>query len=422
MAMTADDEGTPLDTRVFGCPRCGAPLPRAKDGEDVTCAFCHEATKVVFEGAMLEREQASRREAEKLFAEIGPPPSTSQRIAVALVNPWLWLLGAPFLVSLFIVVGRLLMGWIGKLWELFTHERLLHVLPPRVAFALSFGITALLPAAILIWSLFGERVSARRELQAALAAKPPSTEGGRAACRVCGAPLDFEPGALGRRCAHCGADNLVAIPASWAAKAKRIEADLRLTMATVTARRAESRRRVRRAAMWRLPFVAGLTGIVVYLGLHSGLVSFGELAYDASRGAGLFRLAEWHPDYLGRTVQLFAACDAPNPPKDSLVGPARSGYQTAGTWQTHLAVPLRRGERLQLRWERPGEVEVEVVVENAEGVGLPSFAPLSGDPIASKTLAPAEPIALDVLAPTTAFYDVELVGDREATLRLCVVP
>jgi hypothetical protein len=59
----------------------------------------------------------------------------------------------------------------------------------------------------------------RLKLQANLAARPPQQPGFPSTCRQCGAALDVAPGQLGVRCAYCGSDNLVALPAAWVERA-----------------------------------------------------------------------------------------------------------------------------------------------------------------------------------------------------------
>jgi LSD1 subclass zinc finger protein len=220
---------TAPDVRVFPCPRCGAPLPAAADGAHVTCTACGATTTVETGGAAALAERASREEAEALFATLGEPPSWSQRVAVVLANPWLWLLLLPFALATLVRVAMVIQEAIAVAWERATGDRLMHVAAPPVQWLLSMGLVAAVALLLLVWSLLGKRVDARRELQAALACKPPETPGGPSGCRHCGAPLTVPPGALGVRCAYCGADNLVLLPAKWVDRAERATVALRLT-------------------------------------------------------------------------------------------------------------------------------------------------------------------------------------------------
>jgi LSD1 subclass zinc finger protein len=78
----------------------------------------------------------------------------------------------------------------------------------------------------------------RQMLQAALAARPPERPGGPATCRSCGAPLDVPEGALGVRCVYCREHNLVAIPESWIARARKASKQLGVHLSEASVERA----------------------------------------------------------------------------------------------------------------------------------------------------------------------------------------
>jgi LSD1 subclass zinc finger protein len=80
---------------------------------------------------------------------------------------------------------------------------------------LGVALVVLFPLPALLAGHARAMATARRELQGALAAGAPTTPGGPATCRNCGAPLDVPRGTLGVRCAYCSSDNLVALPAAW---------------------------------------------------------------------------------------------------------------------------------------------------------------------------------------------------------------
>ena len=126
-----------MELRVWDCPWCGAPLPPAGLDSEVTCTSCGKATTLADGSDAIMREQQSRAEAEALFARLGRPPRWSQRFATRLVDWRIWVFGFPFAL--------------GALWW-----------------------PIIISIALLVWSLRGERVDARRALQAMLAAKPRS--------------------------------------------------------------------------------------------------------------------------------------------------------------------------------------------------------------------------------------------------------
>ena len=144
------------------------------------CTFCGESTTTEPGGAAMRREQESRKEAEALFASLGRGPSWSQRAAAFLVKPKLWLFGYPLLLYALMRASQAPERAVWSWWEAHRHERLLHVVSPVSGWMLSMAFVATIVVTVLVWSLFGERVDARRELQAALACKPPETEGGAA--------------------------------------------------------------------------------------------------------------------------------------------------------------------------------------------------------------------------------------------------
>ncbi len=424
----------PVDAQVFDCPHCGAVLKPAKDGDRVTCSFCHEETTIDYAGGALVREKASRAEAEKLFAAIGSPPSWTQKVAAFLVHPMLWVVGLPFMFVLLLRVSRIPVALLEIAWEKRTHERLRHVLPPSQSYLLGVGLLVITPIALLIWSLFGERVSAKRDLQAALGAKPPSSKGGKASCRSCGAPLDFEPSALGARCTHCGADNLVKIPPAWAARAKKIDAGLRVNMKLAQSRMQESRRRVLRAALWRVPLVLGLIALVVVPGLRArGNVGWRDMKYDEAKRVGVYVLAEWHSHAAPTTsLQTFRSCAdleaRPNLASDSRLPLSASGFCGQDGFdgcQTDASFPLTRGDTLRLTWKVTGSVHAQVALGDRDlGNGAPHFGPTFGDEVSSSDLSIARTgsVALEVPIAISGWYRVDLRGAKDAALDACVAP
>ena len=108
----------------------------------------------------------------------------------------------------------------------------------------------------------------RAGLQAALASSPPSTQGGPALCRQCGAALAVPPGALGVRCDYCGADNLVAVPTAWLEATKKVDKALVNEERSALQAEAEARRSLRWSLAWR--FLICVLSLSVPLGIYFG--------------------------------------------------------------------------------------------------------------------------------------------------------
>ena len=413
------------EVRVFECPGCGAPLPAAADGEHVTCAYCRKATVIDYSGAAMVREQASRREAEALYATLGQPPSWSQRVAVVLTNGWLWLFGMPFMLALLLRIAAVPRQAIDAAWEASRHERLHHVAAPLLGWLLDVGWPAGAILFLLVWSLFGERIDARRDLQAALASKPPRTEGGPSVCRQCDAALEVAPGALGARCAFCGADNLVQVPAAWIKRAARLDVKLRLSAGVARERAKEGARRVRRAARWRLPCVLIVLAIVsLPTAKVARRATWASMRYDAKARVGIYELATWrdHEAPAG-SLRSFAACDDAHA-REKLLRDSRLATDSS-RWCLDIGctgvamVPLAKGERLRLAWLTSEHASVRVALgprDYAGGVAVlwDGF----GEEIAATTLPDG---TLEYPAAISGWYKVQLRGTPGVAVEPCVV-
>lgn len=416
---------------VFDCPSCGAPLPPAADGAHVACSYCGEETVVESGGAAMLRERASREEAEALFATLGQPPSWSQRVAAFLVKPKLWLFGFPVLLYGLVLASEGPQHAVESLWESLRHERLRHVASPVVAWILTSGFTATVVVALLVWSLLGERVDARRDLQAALACKPPAIDGGPGSCRHCDAPLELPPGALGVRCRYCGADNLVLVPKPWAARAKKLATSLRLSTKLARERDAVGRRQVRRAALWRVPLVAAMLALVgVPAVLRQTKAGWGDFRFRAANGVAVDQLVV-HRDHAEPTHALrgFARCDDPRA-RAALASEARLSAEASdwcdGRGCTLAAMfALSRGERLRLVWAAPGDAHVRFALAPREYLGgdlvlWDGF----GDEVLARDLAPgpAGSTAVEIPIATSGWYKLDLRAAAKTAVEPCVVP
>jgi len=429
--VTVDPLVSEVATRIVECPACGAPLPDDHGGESVTCASCgkvvERAADVRERDAALANVESSHAQAEALYRKLGSPPTLSQRLAAVVANKWLWIVGLPFMLSFFLIAGHWIAHVVEAVYEYFTHARLIHVASNVTIYMMYDGWACLLLVAVFVWSLFGERVDARRDLQAALAAKPPETPGGPARCRQCSAPIEVPTGAFGVRCPYCGADNLTQVPTGWANRANKIAADVQMSVGTAREHAALGRRRVLRAAMWRLPLAA----IVALFGVCT--VSRGSGSeFDASRVTagksgqyGLFvhesggradRVTR--PFFECRDVEQRTAdhqlagmaslwCDDPKDPNTSCFAEA--------------VFPLVRGDRFRLVTAVPGGAAAGFELAGRDFGGLAALGGYGDDdfkmPLASARAGVAafdEPIAI------SGWYLLELTAKWDAAFWPCV--
>ena len=419
-----------IATRIAECPRCGAPLPGNHGAESVTCASCGEVVSRAADlregDAALADVQRSRAEAEQLYRTLGSPPTLSQRVAVVLANKWLWIFGLPFMLSLFYTVGLWIAHAIEAVYELLTHTRLVHVASGATLSLLWVGSGCFTLAAVFVWSLFGERVGARRDLQAALAAKPPESPGGPARCRHCSAPISVPSGALGVRCSYCGADNLVRVAPAWTRRAKKVAADLQMSTATARAHAAEGRRRVLRAAMWRLPIAIGVTLFAV---LTAGGLSGWGFAQSRCAVGKPGRYGELIHEPEGRLSKEWATffdCHdmAKRTKASQLVGKDSRWCDDPKDPNTLCFVeavfPLTRGDRFHLITTVPGFAAARFELAERDSGGLGAIGGY-GDfdfkiPVASG-LVGAD--TLDVPIDVTGWYRLELTANSYTALWPC---
>lgn len=415
---------------VLDCPSCGAPLPAALSGALVACTHCGEATTTEPGGAAMRREQASREEAERLFASLGHGPSWSQRVAAFLVKPMLWLFGFPVLLYALMRASQVPERALASFWEAHRHERLLHVVSPVAGWLLNIGFVAGIVVAVLVWSLFGERVDARRDLQAALACKPPETAGGKARCRWCEAPLDVAAGSLGVRCAHCGADNLLRIPPAWTRRAEKLEAQLRLGANVARERDAVGRRRVRRAALWRVPFVLGVLALVAVPAFRSRRAEgWDDYRLKVENRVGVSRLVVHQPgDMPTHELHGYAQCDDAHARRtvfaDAQLATQASRWCDRTGCKLAAMFALSRGDRLRLVWATPGPAQVRVALAPATYYGGDLvLADGFGDTVLEQEVAPGAigTTAIEVPIALSGWYKLDWRAAAETAIEPCVV-
>lgn len=411
---------------VFSCPSCGAPLPEANDGASATCAYCGETARV-HTGAEAEHvARKARADAEALLARLGRPPSLLQQVAVTLSSPWAVWLGFPTAAVLFFQLGTWPMKWFGPWWEAAHHERFLHVVSPSMAWVIELLGPVLGLWVLLAWGLFGARLDARRELQAALAAKPPRHAGGPTTCRHCSAPLEVAGGALAVRCESCGADNLVRLPARWVAQAKKTAAKLRLTVKAAHERDLEGRRRLRAAALKRVPVMLAVLAFASLPALsRSRRAGWSDFRVAKGERVGSYRLMHREVGAMPTSrVQGIAHCGL-------LAGkhPLRldaTDWCVQGRCTLVMVFGLSHDETLRLDWVEPGEnVEAQLRLAPLDYLGGSGVLGEGfGDEVARGALSPGEPLApaFSGRAEVSGFYKVVVKGPPDVSVQPCVVP
>jgi DNA-directed RNA polymerase subunit RPC12/RpoP len=404
-----------VELRVYECPSCGAPLPPTGMDTHVACTACGKQTKIESGSDAVLREQKSRADAETLFAKLGRPPRWSQRFATYLVSWKIWVFGFPFALGLVVTIADKPRDWLLAGWEAVFHARLLNVASPFVGSVISHGFTVGILIALLVWSLLGERIDARRDLQAMLAAKPPETAGGATRCRKCDAPLEVAAGALGARCAYCGTDNLVVLPAEWISRARRGAVELRLTMRLARERAKAGRRRLWRASAWRAPLVLGLLAWLVWP--RSYLSYFAKWSEMRSDDDHLVVYLLARKDSVRQELRAITTCDRHkqlDPPLDT----ASSKWCNKTECEAVAAFPLRHGEELHLVRETAGDASVRIAIgERWSSGGYALLRDDTGDEIANQQLPEHELVQKIAIS---GWYQVNLRGMSGVVVQPCV--
>jgi hypothetical protein len=299
----------------------------------------------------------------------------------------------------------------------------MHVIHPSVGFLLSAGPVVALAVGLLLWSLLGVRVDARRGLQAALASHPPKVPGGPAACRECGGDLVVEGGALGATCRYCGADNLVKLPASWVTGAREAAKTLKVTAEAARAQEAEGHRRMWRAAAWRVPLAMVFVGLIcagawrgrggaTWADLHSGALYEQMMKRDGDVSVHLRSLPSCDD---ARARHALAS--------DSVIRIGDEAFCEGRFCRTMTLLPLARGETLRLAWSSPpSEARMRLAIGDQDYTagffGEEGF----GDTLAAESI-PAKPAGTTFFTrqvQTTGYYWLGVNGAKGVALDPCV--
>ncbi|MEJ7596574.1 MAG: hypothetical protein WKG01_01585 [Kofleriaceae bacterium] len=291
---------------VLRCTGCDAPIPLGT-GDVARCAFCNAETLVPPAYRALREAEATdaahRATAVALVRQVGTPPSLPLRMFAATWNIVFFVfVGLPVVVIGGLLLGQKLLGLWGFLTKRHVHDVLLGSFgdPAAATIALGFASTTLLFGAWSVAASYGGRKAQRlRALQAGLAAKPPARPGGAKSCRVCGAPLEVPAGALAASCLYCHADNLVAIPPQWIAKAAASASQLGKAIEDASRSYFAQLRSLRRSLYLQLGVLAVLGG-----GLTALFFGF------ATSARGPHRDHDWHRDIQAPSLRRDARYQA----------------------------------------------------------------------------------------------------------------
>jgi LSD1 subclass zinc finger protein len=299
------------------CPSCSAPVPLG-DCEVATCSFCQAKVPLPPEyRAIRDAEQQrtiDRDAAEKLYRQLGSPPSAALRAWASGVTVASGTLFGIIMVILTINAAFMLLAG-------FALELVLHAFAGLLGIDLidRFGGGTVYAASVVIIVVFGlfpiwltgyldSLAQIKHSLQVNLAARPPQKPGFPSTCRGCGAALDVPPAAFGVRCAYCQADNIVSLPAEWITSVGAKQATFHRSIITAVELankvRAEARAGLPTAAKW------SLGAVVVF-----GLVGRGCSSLDSEDVNTSFRqsmssprqmFSYWEPD-VGVPIDRMAA-------------------------------------------------------------------------------------------------------------------
>jgi hypothetical protein len=196
------------------CRSCGAPEPLGA-GKNALCPRCGAGTPIPPEyvelRALRTRDASQRRAAEKLLKKLDRPAWLFTKIVARVFDQPMFLFWMFYAAPLMFVgiIGSLILA---KHWAWHLGLRSADELPSWEVYlcaSMIFFVFALLPRVIGVYA--GRRAAGRARLLAGLLARPPSTSGGPALCRNCGAPLEVAKDALVAHCLYCETDNVIEV-------------------------------------------------------------------------------------------------------------------------------------------------------------------------------------------------------------------
>jgi hypothetical protein len=215
-----------VDTlEVLRCRQCDAPLALA-DGDSVTCPACGTANAVPAPYRELHRariaDAAARDRAEHVLRVLDDPPSLLVKVLARTFDQnmfaFIVLFGVPVLLGSIRFALRADV-WIARYGHYPSADDVPFGYTVVILCTLLF-VLAFVPRALGVYA--SRRVTDRRRLLAALAARPPTVPGAASSCRMCGAPLAVEPDQILAVCSYCRAENAVHLDTKLVEKAGAI--------------------------------------------------------------------------------------------------------------------------------------------------------------------------------------------------------
>jgi len=356
---------------------------------------------------------------------LGEPPTRLQRVAAATVRPWVLLVFGPVIVFLLFEVADAV-EWVV---DNARHERVAE-LHPAVGVLLSGSVFAsLFLFGVLAWSLLGLRADARRTLQAALACKPPTLDGGPARCRECGADLTVPKDAFGVQCRFCAAENLLMLPKRWVERARNVQSGLRLGARDAERAKRLARLAVRRGMAWRAPILLGLLAFLLVRAVANARTTNASwesfLVNEHIDGFGV-RLGVTDGSAGGRSIPQ---CDF-GLAMGKLYGRSTFTLGTAGNCGTKTLycgelIPLRRGDTLRVLWQsQPNAGKIRIGRAHFFGgwTGSDNWEASSATWQALDTSTGDGGVAAEFHADMTGFEVIEFDNADGVTFQTCYLP
>lgn len=207
---------------VLRCRQCDAPLALA-DAATVTCPACAAVNEVPAAYRALHAariaDAAARDRAERVLRTLDVPPSPAVKVLARVFDQnmfaFLVLFGVPTVLGAVMLALRA-DAWIAQHLHYRSADDVPFGYTVAIIVTLMF-VFAFVPRTLGVYA--NRRVTDRRRLLSALAARPPTVPGAASSCRMCGAPLAVEPDQILAVCSYCRAQNAVHLDTRLVAKA-----------------------------------------------------------------------------------------------------------------------------------------------------------------------------------------------------------
>jgi len=196
------------------CRSCGDAVPLGEGG-DTRCPTCGAETSIpavyLELRALRTRDLAQRRAADALLKKLDRPAWLLTKILARVFDqPMIafWILYAAPIIFLSFIAALTAT----KYWARHLGFRSGADVPSWEVYLLASAFVFVLVSVPRVVGIYADRRAAGRiRLLAGLQARAPSTPGGPALCRICGAPLEVARNALVAHCLYCETDNAIEV-------------------------------------------------------------------------------------------------------------------------------------------------------------------------------------------------------------------